>query len=188
MLIRPLPIPGLLLVEPKKFGDHRGYFSETFRESVLAEAGFSHRFVQENHSLSRDAGTLRGLHFQIPPRAQDKLIRVVRGSIQDVVVDIRAGSPTFGQALAMDLTAESGHQLLVPKGFAHGFLTLEADTEVIYKVTDYYAPECDSGIAWNDPAIGIAWSLTGEPVLSGKDRLLAPLSELPTDLFPYGEY
>ena len=187
MIVRPLDIAGLLLIEPKKFGDHRGFFSETFREDVLAAAGFKGRFVQDNHSLSSEVGTLRGLHFQKPPRAQAKLVRVVRGGILDVVVDIRAGSPSFGRHLAVELSAENGRQLLVPEGFAHGFVTLEPDTEVIYKVTDYYAPESDSGILWNDPDLGIDWGLAGEPVLSGKDAVLAPFSELPAGLFSCGE-
>lgn len=185
VLVTPYQIPGLLLIEPRKFADHRGFFSETFRESALAEAGFTRRFVQDNHSLSVTPGTLRGLHFQKPPHAQDKLIRVLRGRILDVAVDIRDSSPTFGQHAAAELSAENGRQLLVPAGFAHGFVTLEPDTEVYYKVTTYYAPESDSGILWNDPALGIDWGLSSAPVLSAKDEVLPPLSELPAGLFPY---
>jgi dTDP-4-dehydrorhamnose 3,5-epimerase len=174
-----------LRIEPRKFSDHRGFFSETFRESSLAEAGFRKPFVQDNHSLSPTVGTLRGLHFQTPPHAQAKLIRVLHGRILDVVVDIRCDSPTFGQHLKIELSAENGHQLLVPEGFAHGCLTLEPNTEVIYKVTDYYAPECDSGILWNDPDLAIDWGLPCEPVLSEKDKQMAPLSSLTAGLFPY---
>lgn len=183
MLVRPLNLQGLLLVEVKKHGDHRGFFAETFREDALAAAGFHRRFVQENHSLSSQVGTLRGLHFQTAPHAQDKLVRVIRGAILDVAVDIRSDSPTFGQHVAVELSAQNCHQLLVPIGFAHGFVTLEPDTEVVYKVSDYYAPECDSGILWNDPALAIDWRLSGEPVLSAKDQVLGPLSSLPAGLF-----
>lgn len=185
VLVTPFQIPGLLLVEPRKFADHRGFFAETFRESSLAEAGFTRRFVQDNHSLSVATGTLRGLHFQKPPHAQDKLIRVLRGRILDVAVDIRENSPTFGRHAAVELSAENGRQLLVPIGFAHGFVTLEPDTEVYYKVTSYYAPESDSGILWNDPALGIDWGQTTDPVLSAKDEVLPLLAELPAGLFCY---
>ncbi len=183
--VLPLSIPGLLLVVPKKFADHRGFFSETYRESALAEAGFRGGFVQDNHSLSVAAGTLRGLHFQKPPHAQAKLVRVLRGRILDVAVDIREGSPTFGRHDAVELSAENGRQLLVPEGFAHGFVTMEPDTEVFYKVSSYYAPEADSGILWNDPALGIDWKITTEPVLSAKDAALPPISSLPAGLFSH---
>jgi dTDP-4-dehydrorhamnose 3,5-epimerase len=186
MIVRPLPIAGLFRIEPKKFADHRGFFSETFRETALAGAGFHKRFVQDNHSLSTTAGTLRGLHFQKPPHAQAKLIRVLRGRILDMAVDIRGGSPDFGRHVAVELSAETGHQLLVPEGFAHGFITLEPDTEVFYKVTDYYAPESDSGIFWNDPDLAIDWQWPGEPVISDKDAALTPLSDLPAGLFSFG--
>jgi dTDP-4-dehydrorhamnose 3,5-epimerase len=185
MKITPLAIPDVLLIEPKCFGDARGVFSETFREDALAAAGFTARFVQDNQSLSTAAGTLRGLHFQKPPHAQDKLVRVVQGAIRDVAVDIREGSPTYGQWLATELSAENGHQLLVPKGFAHGFITLQPDTVVIYKVTDYYSPQCDSGILWSDPRLAIDWQWQGEPVLSDKDRTLPSFASLPAGLFPY---
>jgi dTDP-4-dehydrorhamnose 3,5-epimerase len=188
MTITPQAIPAVLLIEPKRFGDARGFFSETFREDALAEAGFTARFVQDNHSLSAQVGTLRGLHYQRAPHAQDKLVRVVRGAILDVAVDIRAGSPTFGKSQLAKLTAENGNQLLIPKGFAHGFVTLEPDTEVLYKVTDYYAPDCDAGIAWNDPDLALDWQLTGEPMLSDKDRVLPAFAALPAGLFPFGEY
>ena len=188
MTIHPLAIPAVLLIEPKKFGDARGFFSETYREDLLEKAGFKGRFVQDNHSLSAQVGTLRGLHYQRPPHAQDKLVRVIRGAILDVAVDIRTGSPTYGKSVAAVMSAENGHHLLVPKGFAHGFVTLEPDTEVLYKVTDYYAPDCDAGIAWNDPDLAVDWQLTGEPMLSDKDRLLPALASLPAGLFPYGEF
>lgn len=188
MKITPLSIPDVLLVEPSRFGDARGFFSETFRENVLADHGFKARFVQDNHSLSAQAGTLRGLHFQKSPRAQDKLIRVVRGSIWDVAVDIREGSPTYGQCVYGELSAANGLQLLIPKGFAHGFVTLEPDTEVIYKVTDYYSAECDAGIAWNDPDLAVDWKLNTVPVLSDKDRSLPGFASLPAGLFPYGTF
>jgi dTDP-4-dehydrorhamnose 3,5-epimerase len=164
-------IEGLLLVEPKKFGDHRGFFSETYHRQRLAEAGFDAEFVQDNHSLSGERGTVRGLHFQSPPFAQDKLVRVVRGAILDVAVDIRAGSPTFGDHAAVELSAANWRQFLVPAGFAHGFVTLEPDTEVVYKVTAYYAPAHDHGILWSDPDLGIAWGIdAGAAQLSDKDR------------------
>ena len=163
-------IAGLLLVEPKKFGDHRGFFSETYNRARLAEAGFDREFVQDNQSLSAAPGTLRGLHFQTPPFAQDKLVRVTRGAILDVAVDLRAGSPTYGDYAAVELSAENWRQLLVPVGFAHGFVTLEPDTEVLYKVTAYYSPENDAGLIWSDPLIGIDWSAApAAPTLSAKD-------------------
>ena len=186
MSILPLEIKDVWLIEPKRFGDSRGFFSETYREDMLAEAGFIERFVQDNHSLSAQAGTLRGLHFQKPPHAQDKLVRVCRGAILDVAVDLRAGSPTYGKAVTAELSAENGRQLLIPKGFAHGFVTMAPDTEVIYKVTDYYAPSCDSGIAWDDPDLAIDWQLADAPVLSDKDAKLPAFRDLPADLFHAG--
>lgn len=180
MALRDLgEIEGLLLVEPKKLGDHRGFFSETYSRRRLAEAGFAGDFVQDNHSLSVAPGVVRGLHFQSPPFAQDKLVRVVRGAILDVAVDIRAGSPTFGDHVAVELSAANWRQLLVPAGFAHGFVTLAPDTEVIYKVTAYYAPEHDHGILWSDPALGIAWPVAAEAaVVSDKDRVQPRLADI----------
>lgn len=175
----PGDIAGLLLLEPRKFGDHRGFFSETYSRARLAEAGFDRDFVQDNHALSGAAGTLRGLHFQTPPFAQDKLVRVVRGAILDVAVDLRRGSPTFADHAAEELSAANWRQLLVPAGFAHGYLTLEPDTEVIYKVTACYAPEHDRGVLWSDPDLGIDWGIDAEAaVLSDKDRALPPLAAL----------
>lgn len=160
-------------IVPKRFEDARGWFSETFQQDRFAAAGIDVPFVQDNQSYSRAAGTLRGIHFQTPPFAQAKLVRCLRGRIWDVAVDLRAGSPTFGQWVAAELTASGGEQLFVPAGFGHGFLTLEDDCEVAYKTSAYYAPDCDGGLAWNDPALAIAWPLQpGWPHLSDKDRLL----------------
>lgn len=173
-------IPGVLVLRPGRFADDRGFFSETFRLSWMEEAGLPTSWVQDNHSFSAAAGTVRGLHFQVPPRAQDKLVRVARGSALDVVVDLRRGSPTFGRHVAVTLSAENWEQVLVPKGFAHGFCTLEPDTEVLYKVSDYYSPDHDQGLLWNDPALGIDWPVAGEAALvSERDRRHPPLAALP---------
>lgn len=172
-------IPAVKIVTPKRFGDHRGFFSETWSRSAFAEAGLDLDFVQDNQSLSAPVGTLRGLHFQSPPFAQDKLVRVTRGRILDVAVDIRVSSPSFGKHVAVELSTENWKQLLVPIGFAHGFVTLEPDTEVLYKVTAPYAPENDHGLAFDDPALGIDWRLplTGL-TLSDKDRKHPRLAEM----------
>jgi dTDP-4-dehydrorhamnose 3,5-epimerase len=180
-----LAIPDVILVQPKRFGDHRGFFEETFHAARYAEGGIEGPFVQDNHSLSAEVGTLRGLHFQTEPSPQGKLVRCTRGRIVDVAVDIRKGSPTYGQHVAEELSAENGRQLWVPVGFAHGFATLEPNTEVQYKVTGYYDPDADAGMAWDDPALGIDWRLGGRaPVLSDKDTKHHVLSELP-DYFTY---
>lgn len=180
--IRRTALPEVLEVVPKRFGDDRGFFSETYRQSQFEEFGVDLQFVQDNHSYSAAKGVLRGLHYQLPPRAQDKLVRVVKGAIFDVAVDIRKGSPTFGQWVGVEISAEKWNQLLVPKGFAHGFVTLVEDTEVIYKVTDYYAPEQDRSIRYDDPAIGIAWPVpAGDVQLSAKDRDAALLKD--ADIF-----
>ena len=172
-------IPAVKIVTPKKFGDHRGFFSETWSRKTFAEAGLDLDFVQDNQSLSAPVGTLRGLHFQSPPFAQDKLVRVTRGRILDVAVDIRVSSPTFGKHVAVELSAQNWKQLLVPVGFAHGFVTLEPDTEVIYKVTAPYAPENDHGLAFDDPALGIDWRLPLYGLtLSDKDRKHPRLAEM----------
>lgn len=169
--VRPLGLDGVLEIVPKRHGDARGFFSETWNAQRFAEAGIDLDFVQDNHSYSAAAGVLRGLHYQLPPRAQDKLLRVVRGSVFDVAVDIRRASPTFGKWVALEVSAEKGNQILVPKGFAHGFVTLVPDTEVIYKVTDTYSPEHDRSIRFDDPAIGIEWpALAGGFQLSDKDQ------------------
>lgn len=174
-------IPGVLLVRPTRFGDARGYFVETYSRPAYAEFGIKAEFVQDNQSLSAAPGTLRGLHFQRPPFAQAKLVRVLRGAVFDVAVDLRAGSSTYGRWCGARLTAEGGEQYFVPRGFAHGFVTLEPDTEVAYKVDAVYSAECDGGVAWNDPDIGVAWPWpASEVTLSGKDKVLPPLSAITT--------
>jgi len=168
MKVIPAKLEGVLLIEPAIHGDHRGFFMESYNKQKFAEAGIHYEFVQDNHSLSRETGTLRGLHYQLAPYAQTKLVRVLHGSILDVVVDIRKQSPTFGEWESFVLSAENKRQLLVPAGFAHGFCTLEPDTQVFYKVDQFYHPAADRGIAWNDPKLGIAWP-TDKPMLSEKD-------------------
>ncbi|TPI16443.1 dTDP-4-dehydrorhamnose 3,5-epimerase [Mesorhizobium sp. B4-1-3] len=176
--VRTLGLECVLEIVPKRHGDARGYFCETWNAERFAQAGIDLTFVQDNHSYSAAAGVLRGLHYQLPPRAQDKLLRVVRGSVFDVVVDIRRSSPTFGQWSALEISAEKGNQILVPKGYAHGFVTLVPDTEILYKVTDTYSPEHDRSIRFDDPAIGIAWpSFAGDFQLSDKDRKAPLLGE-----------
>lgn len=180
MQVESLAIPDVKILTPKRFGDARGFFSETYNKAAFAEHGLSLDFVQDNHSMSQAVGVLRGLHFQTPPFAQDKLVRVVKGRIFDVAVDIRQGSPTYGNWVGAEISAEAWNQILVPVGFAHGFVTLEPDTEVIYKVTAPYAPENDKGLAWDDPAIGIDWPLNGAtPTLSDKDTKHPKLADLP---------
>jgi dTDP-4-dehydrorhamnose 3,5-epimerase len=164
--ITRLAIPDVLLIEPKRHGDARGFFSETYSRKALAEAGFDKVFVQDNHSLSEKRGVLRGLHFQRPPFMQDKLLRVARGRIFDVAVDIRQGSPTFGRWVGEELSADNWRQLLVPAGFAHGFVTLTEGCEVLYKVTADYAPHSEGGLAWNDPDLGIDWPLPADEVIT----------------------
>jgi dTDP-4-dehydrorhamnose 3,5-epimerase len=184
MIVEDTALSGVKIIAPAKHGDHRGFFSEVYREDVLARAGVNLKFVQDNHSLSAQVGTLRGLHFQIPPSAQDKLIRVLRGAILDVTVDLRASSPTFGQHASFELSAANWRQLLVPVGFAHGFCTIEPDTEVFYKVTNYYSAAHDGGLAWDDPDLGIAWPVSAQSaVLSDKDRRYPRLNDLPA-VFP----
>ncbi len=166
-----LGIADVKIIRPSKLGDARGFFSETYSLRDLGAAGFELPFVQENHSLSARAGTVRGLHYQSSPFAQDKLVRVARGRIFDVAVDIRRSSSTFGQHVTAEISAEAWNQILVPVGFAHGFVTLEPDTEVIYKVTNYYAREHDHGILWNDPDLRIRWPVAeADAVVSEKDR------------------
>lgn len=159
------------LIRPRRFGDDRGWFTETYNEARFVEDGITCRFVQDNHSLSVPRFTLRGLHFQTPPHAQDKLVRCIRGRIFDVAVDVRKDSSTYGNWVGAELSAENGHQLFVPVGFAHGFLTLEDNCEVVYKCSALYAPDHDGGIAWNDPDIAIDWPMPENtlPELSGKD-------------------
>lgn len=179
MYVQSLSIPDVKLITPKKFGDDRGFFSETYNRKNFAEHGIDLEFVQDNHSLSAEKGTVRGLHFQAPPFAQDKLVRVTHGRVLDVAVDLRKNSPTYGQHVSAELSAENWAQLLVPAGFAHAFCTLEDNTEFLYKVTNYYSKNHDFGLLWNDPALGIDWPVTAEDaVLSDKDQALPPLAGL----------
>ncbi len=178
-------IPEVKIITPKKFGDHRGFFSETYNRHDWIEAGIDLTFVQDNHSHSPEQGTLRGLHYQIAPMAQDKLVRVAHGAILDVAVDLRNGSPTFGQHVSEVISAENWKQVFVPVGFAHGYVTLEPDTEVLYKTTDFYSPEHERGIIWSDPDLGIDWGIEeGQATMSEKDRLLPRLSDV-TEFFEY---
>ena len=169
MQIEETALQGVYILTPARFGDARGFFSESWNRRRMAEQGFDLDFVQDNHSVSAQVGTIRGLHFQAPPAAQDKLVRCGRGRLWDVAVDIRKGSPTYGRWIGVELSAENGRQLLIPKGFLHGFSTRAPHTEIIYKCTDYYAPECDGAVRFNDPDIGIDWGIEGEAVLSPKD-------------------
>jgi dTDP-4-dehydrorhamnose 3,5-epimerase len=184
MLITETRLPGVRLIAAKRHGDSRGFFSETWNRRAFAAAGIDRDFVQDNHSRSAERFTLRGLHYQLPPHAQGKLVRVTAGSVLDVAVDVRRRSPTFGQHVAVVLSAEAWNQLWVPEGFAHGFLTLEPDCEVLYKVTDYYAPESERGLRWDDPALGIPWPVAAAQVVANARDLAFPtLAELPADLF-----
>lgn len=169
MKIEPTALPGVLILTPRRFGDSRGFFSESWSRARMAAHGIDIDFVQDNHSLSVKAGTVRGLHFQAPPHAQDKLVRCGRGVLFDVVVDVRRGSPAYGQWDGVILSEENGRQLLVPKGFLHGFATRTPHTEVVYKCSDVYAPDCDGAVLWNDPDIGIDWGVEGAPIISDKD-------------------
>jgi dTDP-4-dehydrorhamnose 3,5-epimerase len=180
--IERLAIPEVLLITPMRHGDERGWFSETFRQAALDEAGFTGgAFVQDNHVRSTRRGVLRGLHFQRPPHAQDKLLRCVLGAIFDVAVDIRRGSPTFGQWVGAELSAENARQLLVPKGFAHAYCTLTDTCEVLYKVTDYYAPQAEGALRWNDPALAIDWVLPANQISTNDRDAAAPfLADLDT--------
>lgn len=179
MNVVSLAIPDVKLITPRKFGDSRGFFSEVYNAKALAAAGIDIRFVQDNHSLSVETGTVRGLHFQKPPHAQAKLVRVARGRILDVAVDLRPESPTYGQHVSAELSADNWAQLLVPAGFAHGFCTLEPNCEVLYKVDAHYAPESDAGLLWCDPALGIDWPVAaGKALLSEKDAKLPLLKDL----------
>lgn len=172
---RRLAIPEVIEITPARFGDHRGWFSEVYKRAAFEAEGIAIDWLQDNQSFSAQQGTVRGLHFQVPPTAQDKLVRVLRGAVFDVAVDIRKGSPSYGQWVGVELTAEAGNQLLVPIGFAHCFMTLTPDTEVLYKVSAPYSKADEGAIRWNDPALGIAWPELGvAPVLSDKD-LEAPL-------------
>ena len=179
MKVFDLEIPAVKLISPTRFGDSRGWFSETYRADVLAAAGVTDALVQDNQSFSAQVGTVRGLHFQVAPFAQAKLVRVLQGAILDVAVDLRRSSLTYGQHLAVRLDAENGEQLFVPAGFAHGFCTLEPDTMIAYKVSAYYSRECDRGVRWDDPVFGITWPVTdATAVLSDKDRVAPLLADL----------
>lgn len=175
MKVENTSLPGVKILTPRRFGDERGYFCETWNARTFREAGMEADFVQDNHSLSADVGTLRGLHFQSPPHAQDKLVRCTRGAVFDVAVDIRRGSPAYGCWVGVELTPADGHQLFVPKGFLHGFVTLLPDTEVQYKCSDLYAPESDGSVLWS--SLAIDWPLRGAPVLSAKDAAAVPFSK-----------
>lgn len=179
--VRETALPGVLEIRTKRFADERGFFSETWKEAEWRDGGISLKFVQDNHSLSRSTGVLRGLHFQRPPEAQDKLVRVTRGSVFDVAVDIRRGSPTFAQWVGVTLSAEAWNQLLIPRGFAHGFVTLEPDTEVQYKTTAPYSPQHELSVRFDDPAIGVEWPITADRLtLSEKDRAAPMLADVDT--------
>lgn len=173
MNILKTDIEGVIIIEPKVFGDHRGWFTETYSKEKFRELGLDIEFIQDNHSFSAKKGTLRGLHFQRNPKAQTKLVRCTKGKMLDVAVDIRKGSPTFRKWVAVELSEENKKQLLIPKGFAHGFLTLTENVEVQYKVDEYYSPDSDRSIRFDDPEIGVVWGVE-TPILSEKD-LIAPL-------------
>jgi dTDP-4-dehydrorhamnose 3,5-epimerase len=180
MKVTDTAIPAVKLIQPVRHADHRGFFSETYSVRALADAGIATAMVQDNQSLSRARGTVRGLHLQLPPMAQAKLVRVLRGAILDVAVDLRRGSPSFGRHVAMVLDAASGAQLFIPEGFAHGFCTLEPETEVFYKVSAPYAPALERGVRWNDPSLGIAWPACADATLmSARDRALPLLADQP---------
>jgi dTDP-4-dehydrorhamnose 3,5-epimerase len=174
MTFETTKLDGVLLYTPRRFGDHRGFFAETYSRRAFAAQGIDTVFVQDNHSLSAETGTVRGLHFQAPPAAQSKLVRCGRGAIFDVAVDIRNGSPTYGHWVGYELSAQNARQLLVPAGFAHGFVTLMPDSEIVYKCSDHYAPQTERALRWNDPEIAIAWPISTQATLSEKDAA-APL-------------
>ena len=179
--VEPLAIPDVKVVTPPRFGDDRGFFSETYNAQRFREAGIDADFVQDNHSLSARKGTVRGLHFQAPPFAQAKLVRVLRGAIVDVAVDVRRGSPTYGKWVSAELSAENGAQIYVPRGFLHGFATLEPDTEIAYKVDNYYSKECDGAVLWNDETLAIDWGIpAAEAVLSEKDAAAQRFADFDT--------
>ena len=178
--VETFSVGGVLYVTPPRFGDVRGYFSETYSRAAFAAVGIDRVFVQDNQSLSRERGVVRGMHFQIPPFAQAKLVRVLRGSIYDVAVDIRKASPTYGESAAVTLSAEQGNQLFIPDGFAHGFCTLEPDTEVLYKVDAPYSRDHERGLLWNDPALGVRWPIEEvEAIVLERDRAHPRLAGLP---------
>lgn len=174
-------LEGVIVIEPTVFGDNRGWFMESYNQELFIQNGIKVNFIQDNHSFSLSKGTLRGLHYQMEPKAQTKLVRCTKGAIYDVAVDIRVGSLTYGQWFGIELSAENKKQLLVPKGFAHGFITLTEDTEVQYKVDELYSPEHDRGITYKDSTININWPFDGTPILSDKDRVARTLQEVEND-------
>jgi dTDP-4-dehydrorhamnose 3,5-epimerase len=179
MMFTPLALPDIILIEPRRHVDERGWFVETWKASSYRAGGILSDFVQDNESMSRATGTLRGLHFQAPPSAQAKLVRCTAGAVYDVAVDIRRSSPTFGHHIGIELSAANGWQIYIPEGFAHGYLTLAPDTVIEYKVSRLYEPAADCGLAWNDPKLGISWPLAGrDPILSPRDRQHPPLHGL----------
>lgn len=179
MKIEETPLPGMFVITPVRHGDARGFFSESYSARAFAEIGVPHTFVQDNHSLSQRAGTVRGLHFQAPPNAQGKLVRCGRGTLFDVGVDLRKGSPTYGAWFGVELSFENGKQMFVPPGFAHGFATRVPDTEIIYKCTDYFAPDSEGTVRWDDPDIGIDWGVApSEAILSTKDASAPLMADL----------
>ena len=180
MQIEDTPLAGLRVLTPRRFGDERGFFSESWNRRLLAEHGMDYDFVQDNHSVSARVNTVRGLHFQSPPHAQAKLVRCGRGRLFDVAVDVRRGSPTYGQWFGVELSFENGRQLMIPAGFLHGFATRDPDTEIIYKCTDYYSPKADGAVRFDDPDIGIDWGLTGDAILSDKDAAAPRLAGFTT--------
>jgi dTDP-4-dehydrorhamnose 3,5-epimerase len=182
MRIEEVPLSGLKVLTPARFGDARGFFSESWNSARMADAGMAYNFVQDNHSMSASVGTLRGLHYQSPPHAQAKLVRCGRGRLWDVAVDVRAESSTYGQWYGTELSFENGRQMMIPAGFLHGFVTLTDDVEIVYKCTDFYAPECDGSVAWD--SCGIDWPLENAPILSDKDADAPPLSAFDT---PFSE-
>lgn len=181
MKVETTKLPGVVVLTPARFGDARGFFSESWNRRRLAEAGLDVEFVQDNHSISAAKGTVRGLHFQTPPHAQGKLVRCGRGALLDVAVDIRIGSPTYGHWVAEELSFENGRQLFIQEGFAHGFVTLSDETEIVYKCTDYHAPDCDRAIAFDDHVLGINWGIMRDTaILSDKDAAAPTLTEAPS--------
>ena len=180
MQIEDTPLAGLRVLTPRRFGDSRGFFSESWNRRLLADHGMDYDFVQDNHSVSARVNTVRGLHFQSPPHAQAKLVRFGKGRLFDVAVDIRKGSPTYGQWYGVELSFENGRQLMIPAGFLHGFSTREPETEIIYKCTDYYSPTADGAVRFDDPDIGIDWGLSGDAILSDKDAAAPRLADFTT--------
>lgn len=178
MKVEQTGLAGVILLEPRRFGDKRGFFAETYNVRAYRDAGIECEFVQDNHSFSDQVGTVRGLHFQKPPAAQAKLVRCGSGAIFDVAVDIRLESPTYGKWVGYELSADNGLQLFIPAGFAHGFMTLKPSSEIVYKCSDYYAPETEGSVRWDDPDIGIEWPEVDNPVLSEKDAEAPSLSQL----------